>query len=120
MSQRLLTCAVVFALAAGLSLAGEKGKAGSWTGWVTDTHCGAKSADTGKHDACAKKCVEGMGAKYALYNAADKKVYVLDPQDKAAAHAGHQVTVKGTVAGDTITIGSIAAAPPAKDDKPKS
>ena len=29
-------------------------------------------------------------------NDADKKVYVVDAQDKVAAHAGHHVTVKGT------------------------
>lgn len=119
MSKRLLVCAFALILAAGLSLAAEKGKQGSWTGWVTDTHCGAKGA-AGNHADCAKKCVKEMGGKYALYNPTDKKVYALDPQDKAAAHAGHNVTVKGTVEGDTIKISSIEMVPEAKGDKPKS
>jgi len=42
-----------------------------------------------------------------LYNPADKKVYVLDPQDKAAAHSGHHVKVQGTVDGETIKVTSI-------------
>lgn len=116
MTKRLLVCAVAVLLVAGLSLAASQAKEDSWTGWVTDTHCGAKG-QSAKHADCAKKCVEGMGAKYALYTPADKKVYVLDPQDKAAAHAGDHVTVKGTVEGDTIKITSIEVAPEPKGDK---
>jgi len=37
---------------------------------------------------------QGAGAKYVFVNDADKKVYVVDAQDKVAAHAGHHVTVK--------------------------
>lgn len=114
MGKRLLICAVALLLAAGISLAGGKGKEGSWTGWVTDTACGAKGASE-SHAACATKCVKEKGAKYALYNPTDKKVYVLDPQDKAAGHAGHYVTVKGTAEGDTIKFTSISMA-----EKPKS
>ena len=106
MSKRLLVCFVALLFVVGLSLASEKGKQGSWTGWVTDTHCGAKG-DNAKHVDCAKKCVKQMGAKFALYTPADKKVYVLDPQDKAADHAGHHVKVNGTVEGDTIKVTSI-------------
>ena len=119
MSKRLLFCAVALLLAAGASLAGGKGKEGSWTGWVTDTHCGAKgqSAD---HATCANKCVKEMGAKYALYNPTDKRVYTLEPQDKAAPHAAHYVTVKGTAEGDTINVTSITMAKEEKSEKPKS
>jgi hypothetical protein len=34
-------------------------------------------------------------------------VYVVDAQDKVAAHAGHHVTVKGTVDGATLKLTSI-------------
>ena len=44
------------------------------------------------------KCVKEHGAKYVFVNDADKKVYAIDAQDKVAAHAGHHVAVKGTVA----------------------
>src|SRR2546430_7949998 len=44
---------------------------------------------------CTTKCVKEHGAKYVFVNDADKKVYVVDAQDKVAAHAGHHVMVKG-------------------------
>lgn len=113
MTKRLVGFAVVLVLAAGMSLAASGAKEGSWTGWITDSMCGAKG-DSEKHADCAKKCVETKGAKYALYNPSDKKVYVLDPQDKAAGHAGHHVTVKGSVAGDTIKVTSIEMVPAKK------
>ncbi len=56
--------------------------------------------------ACAAKCV-AAGDKYALYTTDDKKVYVLMPQAKVAAHAGQDVVIKGTVDGDTITVTSV-------------
>jgi len=113
MTKRLLVCAVALMIVAGMTLAADKAKEGSWTGWITDTHCGAKG-DNAKHEACAKKCADTMNAKYALYNPADKKIYILDPQDKVAAHAGHHVTVKGAVEGDTIKVSSIQMAPEEK------
>lgn len=105
MSKRLLICALVLVLSAAI-VGATQGKDGSWTGWVTDTHCGAKGDNT-KHADCARKCVEGMGAKYALYNPTDKKVYILEPQDKLTAMAGKLVKVTGTVDGETIKFGSI-------------
>ena len=123
MAKRFLICVFALLVVASLSLASGKGKEGSWTGWITDTQCGAKGAKDG-HTDCANKCVKQMKAKYALYNPADKKVYVLDPQDKVAAHAGHHVTVKGTVEGDTIKVSSIEMAKGPKEaskgHKPKS
>ncbi len=119
MTKRLLICAFALVVVAGLSLGADKGKEGSWTGWITDTKCGAKG-DNANHTACAKKCVNTDGEKYALYNPADKKVYVLDPQDKVAAHAGHHVTVKGSIEGDTIKVSSIEMVQEPKGDKPKS
>lgn len=89
----------------------EKSKSGTWSGWVTDTSCGAKGANA-EHAACARKCVNERGAKYALYDSSDKKLYILDPQDKAAPHAGHEVTVNGTLEGDTIHVTSIAMVAP--------
>jgi len=128
MKKRLFFVGLAILLAAGLSLAGEKAKSGekALTGWITDTHCGAKGAKEG-HAGCATKCVKGQGAKYALVTPEDGKVYVLDPQDKAAEHAGHHVKVKGTVEGDTLKVASIEMTgeqkgikEKAKEEKPKS
>ena len=89
---------------------------GSWTGWISDSQCGVKGANE-KAGECTTKCVKEHGAKYVFVNDADKKIYVVDAQDKVAAHAGHHVTVKGTVDGETLKLTSIdmaAAAPAAK------
>lgn len=119
MGKRFLICAVAVLFVAGLGLAGDK-KDSSWTGWVTDTHCGAKG-DNAKHANCATKCVKEMGAKYALYTPANKKVYVLEPQDKVAGHAGHHVKITGTVDGDMIKVTSIEMTGEQKGhDKPKN
>jgi hypothetical protein len=98
-----ISIAVAATLFAGaLALAGE----GSWTGYISDSACGAKGAKEG-HAECAAKCVKEHGAKYVFVNDADKKVYAIDAQDKAAAHAGHHVTVKGSVEGDNLKLASI-------------
>ncbi len=102
MSKRLVYGAVAVLVLAGVVLASE----GAWTGYITDTACGAKGAKEGHAD-CAAKCVKEHGAKYALVTDSDKKVFTLDPQDKAAGHAGHHVTVKGSAEGDSIKVSSI-------------
>ena len=114
MTKRLLICSLALVLVAGFSFAKPSdNKDGSWTGWVTDSMCGAKGASA-KHADCAKKCVDGGHGKYALYNPADKKVYSLDPQEKLAEHAGHFVKVTGTVEGETIKVKSVEMAPEPK------
>jgi hypothetical protein len=76
---------------------------GSWTGYVTDTDCGAKGAKA-EHAACAAKCVKDHGAKYALYTAADKQVWVLSNQEEAGKMAGKEVTVTGKADKEKMTI----------------
>lgn len=85
------------------------GTEGSWTGYISDSACGAKGANE-KHAACAEKCVKEKGAKYVFVNDADHKVYAIDAQDKVAAHAGHHVTVKGSVDGDNLKLASLEMA----------
>jgi hypothetical protein len=91
-----LLCAAMFAFAADSTM----------TGYISDSHCGAKGAKAG-HDDCAAKCVKEHDAKYVFVNDADHKVYAIDAQDKVAAHAGHHVTVKGSVDGDSLKLASI-------------
>ena len=101
-----LSTAIVAALFAGtLAMAAD----GSLTGWISDSQCGVKGAND-KAGECTTKCVKEHGAKYVFVNDADKKVYVVDAQDKVAEHAGHHVTVKGTVEGDTLKLASIEMA----------
>ena len=90
--------------AAALTMAAD----GTWTGYISDSKCGAKGANA-QGGECTTRCVNG-GAKYVFVNDADMKVYVVDAQDKVAAHAGHHVTVKGTVDGETLKLESIEMA----------
>jgi hypothetical protein len=84
------------------------GTKGTWTGWITDDHCGAKGAKA-EHKGCAEKCLNG-GSKLVFYNTEDKKLYSLDKQDVAKEHLGHEVKVTGEVEGDAIKIESIEMA----------
>jgi len=105
MKGRLLAGMVLTLCAAALTLGGD----GTWTGYISDSHCGAKGAKAG-HEECATKCVKEHGAKYVFVDDADHKVYNIDTQDKAAAHAGHHVTVKGAIEGDNLKLTSIEMA----------
>ena len=105
MKIRFATVMAATLFAAALTMAAD----GTWTGYISDSNCGAKGAND-KARECTIKCVKG-GAKYVFVNDADKKVYVVDAQDKVADHAGHHVTVKGTVDGDTLKLESIDMAP---------
>jgi len=105
MRNKLVAGLVLVLCAAALTFAGDS----SWTGYISDSMCGAKGANE-KHADCAAKCVKEHGAKYVFVNDADKKVYAIDAQDKVAAHAGHHVTVKGTVDGDSLKLTSIEMA----------
>jgi hypothetical protein len=97
MSIMLLASALVFA------------SDGSWTGYITDSKCGVKAAHEGAEE-CTVKCMKA-GAKLVFVNDPDKKVYAIADQDKVTAHAGHHVTVKGSVEGDTLTVASVDMAP---------
>src|SRR5215208_3671306 len=82
---------------------------GDWTGWITDESCGAKGANRA-HKECALKCQQG-GARLVFFDNADGKIYKLDDQGTAAANLGHEVHVRGDLAGNTIQVASIEQAP---------
>jgi len=54
---------------------------------------------------CIRECVK-KGSKYGLWSG--NKVYVLEPQDRAAKFAARNVRVSGTLDGETIHLDSIA------------
>ena len=102
MKLRLSTAIAATLFAGTLAMAAD----GSLTGWISDSQCGVKGAND-KAGECTTKCVKEHGAKYVFVNDADKKVYAIDAQDKVAAHAGHHVTVKGSVDGENLKLTSI-------------
>lgn len=100
MPKKLLAAGAAIALAASLTLfAAGNGANVAWKGYVTDTWCGLNRTKRAPTAECTVQCVKDRQAKYAFFNFADQKVYVLNPQDLAARYAGRTVMVKGTVAG---------------------
>jgi hypothetical protein len=112
---RSAVAAIAFALVAIALPAADKASEGSWTGYVTETHCGAAGAKEGHAD-CAVKCVKEKGAKWALYNPEDKGIFVLSGDEatmgKMADMAGKKVTVKGSMEKEkkVITVSSMNSA----------
>ena len=101
MKARLAAMTTIALFLGALAWAGE----GSWTGYISDSKCGVKGAKESAAE-CTRKCVQ-QGAKYVFVDDRDKKIYVVDDQEKVASHAGHHVVVKGTVEGDTLKLSSI-------------
>jgi hypothetical protein len=73
-------------------------------GFIEDSNCAAKPAMKGNAE-CAQKCIKGGAA--AVLVTPEGKIYKIANQDKVTAHAGHNVTIKGTVSDDTITAESV-------------
>ena len=89
--KKVVLSAFAVLLFGSLSLAAEK----SFTGTVSDSHCGAKHATASSEaGGCVEKCVTG-GASYVLVSKG--KVYQLDPQDKFKGMGGKSVSVTGTL-----------------------
>jgi hypothetical protein len=82
--------------------------AGEYTGYIADSNCatkqGAKAASE-DHASCAAKCIKGGAA--AVLVTAEGKIYKIAEQDKVKDHAGHKVTLTGTLDGDTIKVESV-------------
>ncbi len=106
------TLVLVMVLGFGLAVLASA-QEGTWSGWVTETHCAAAGAKAAHKD-CALKCVKEKGAKWALYNPTDKSVFVLSGDDAMMVKmAATEVTVKGTMDKDKkmITVTSMEAMP---------
>jgi len=78
----------------------------TFTGTVSDEHCGAKHARaSAAAESCVEKCVSG-GAKYVLVS--HGKVYQVDDQDKFKGLGGKSVKVSGSLSDDTITVADVS------------
>ena len=99
MKKYLLMLVVFFSMA--IAYAGDPG---TWTGYISDSHCGAKGNNDG-HAACAKKCIkEG----YAPVFVVGDKVYTISDTKKVSKFIGDKVTITGTITGDAIAIDKIS------------
>ena len=101
------TALVLVVTAAGL---GAPAARQTFTGEVGDAMCGSKHME-GPPAECTRSCV-AHGSKFALI--VGEKIYLLDAANPAALktldrQAGKNVTVTGTLSGDTIEVRSVTA-----------
>jgi hypothetical protein len=92
----------VFALLT-MGIAGSA-MAAEFKGFVEDTACSKMPGMKGDA-ACAQKCIKGGSP--AVLITADGKIYKISNQDKIVASAGMDVTVMGSLKGDTLTVESV-------------
>ena len=105
MVKKMMVLGATLLLASGLAWASPD----SWTGVVSDSHCGLKHAKaSAAAEKCVEKCVSG-GGKYVFVSGG--KLYQVEPQEKFKGMGGKAVTVKGAKEGDTITAESVEPAP---------
>jgi hypothetical protein len=77
---------------------------GTWTGFISDAHCGAKG-NNAEHADCAKKCVKGGEAPVFVVG---DKVYTIKDPKKVANYIGDKVKITGTITGDEINIEKVS------------
>ena len=92
---------VVFALAVGFS---TSAMAAEFKGYIIDEKCSTKAAMKGNVE-CNTKCIK-EGSPAVLITE-EGKIYKIADQAKVTPMAGKQVTINGTMTGDTITVASI-------------
>jgi hypothetical protein len=101
----LIAGVTVFSIALGgaISVQGQSGEAGPWSGVIINSGCTADEAF-----AEAAKCFEkAPGTKLVFYDDTTRQIFNIEPQEKTAGHLGDAVTVRGTLDGDTIRDASI-------------
>ena len=86
------------------SLAIYAAEKGTWTGYISDSHCGAKGNSEGHAD-CAKKCVKNG---YAPVFVVGDKVYAINDPKKVSKYIGDKVTITGTITDDKLDIEKIS------------
>lgn len=100
----------VLVLALGIAAA-SKTKSSTWTGWISDSGCGAKGLSA-SHKDCALKCVHEKGAKFVFVDSESKQVFNIHNQDALKdTDVGMEVKVSGHLMKDkSIHVDSVAAA----------
>jgi len=99
--RKLITTATLLLALFAVSAMGDE-----FTGWISDSKCGAKGASA-QHKDCAAKCVKGGAAPVFV---SDSKVLKIDDASKVEGLIGQKVIVTGSVDGDTVKVESVKAA----------
>jgi hypothetical protein len=112
--RKILVTVILSFTAAGLLANPEhsrKVQAGQWTGWIVDSTCGSRNANT-QGKGCVLSCAK-KGASLLLFTEANRPLFGLDDQKTAAQHVGERVRVTGDQDGAYIKIKKIEPAPEA-------
>jgi hypothetical protein len=112
MRKSLSTISAAAVLVVALHITGlSKPKSATWTGWISDSGCGAKGM-TADHKDCALKCAHEKGAKFVFVNSESKQVFDIHNQDAVKdSEVGQEVKVIGQLMKDkSIHVDSIAPA----------
>jgi len=114
MKKALSTLGLLAMLFASLSFAtatlAQEAKTMTWTGWISNSSCGAKDANAKGKD-CTVACIK-KGASYVFVDTKSKKVLKIHNQDAVTdANLGQEVKVTGHVMDDgQLHVDSIANA----------
>lgn len=76
----------------------------TYTGVVSDEMCARNNtakASSSDHAACAEKCIKGGSPAVLII---DGKVVPVTNPDKIASHAGHKITVEGSMKDGKLTV----------------
>jgi hypothetical protein len=88
---RTLVAVLSLALCAPLAASAE-----TWTGWITDSHCGGGKAKPGVTAAQVEMCVKG-GATWQVWDEKAGKGLDVDDPAKVRPFTGKRVKVTGTL-----------------------
>ena len=93
--------AVVFTIASITTVAKDE-KTTTLTGYISDSACGVKNANTAAGKQCAMQCVKEKGASWVFVDAKSKKVLKIENQDivNTDKDLGMTVEVTGHVMDD--------------------
>lgn len=80
-----------------------------WTGYISDSKCGAKHSDGSSASvACVKGCIKGGAA--AVFVVGDKVLKLANAAKVGEDLYGAKVKITGSLEGDTVTINTVAKA----------
>lgn len=99
-----------------LSAIAKDGKTMTWTGWISDSACGAKGAKA-DHKDCSMTCVKDKGASWVFVDTKSKKVVPIHNQDAVTpdSNLGQEVSVTGHMMDNgSVHVDSIAPATQSK------
>jgi len=102
---RFFLSLVALSLFASRAMIGQKpgASSGAWSGVIVSSACNADEAFNE-----SPECFKNVpGAKLSLYDDTNRVLYGLEPQKSAVGHLGETVTVRGTLAGDSIQVASL-------------